>query len=119
LPLVPLLTEGPDEFDVVIPSLPGIGYSELPRSGPLTRSRIAGLWAGLISELGYDSFGAFGADVGTAGAARSGPPRLLQASASLTGVPQDGRDDDVPDRSRQLVAGPFEHEQLRIRDLAG
>jgi pimeloyl-ACP methyl ester carboxylesterase len=64
LPLVPLLTEPPDPFDLIIPSLPGIGFSELPSSGPLTRSRIAGLWARLMEELGYDRFGTFGGDIG-------------------------------------------------------
>ena len=41
-----------DAFDVIIPSLPGFGFSGLP-AGALTRSRIAGLWAALMTELGY------------------------------------------------------------------
>lgn len=72
LPLVPLLTDPAshggspaDTFDVVIPSLPGFAWSELPATGPLTRAGIADLWARLMTEvLGYDRFGAFGGDIG-------------------------------------------------------
>ncbi|ADD41391.1 epoxide hydrolase family protein [Stackebrandtia nassauensis] len=61
LPLVPLLS---DRFDLVIPSLPGFGYSRLP-DGALTRERIADLWHTLMTDvLGYSRFGAFGGDIG-------------------------------------------------------
>jgi pimeloyl-ACP methyl ester carboxylesterase len=51
-------------FDVVIPSLPGFLYSDLPR-GPFTRRGVAGLWHELMTEvLGYPRFGAFGGDIG-------------------------------------------------------
>ena len=70
LPLIGPLTDpashggdASDVFDVVIPSLPGFAFSELPDE-PLTRSRIAGMWARLMTELGYDRFGAFGGDIG-------------------------------------------------------
>ncbi len=53
-----------DAFDVVIPSLPGFLYSELPRS-PFTRRHVAGLWHELMTKvLGYRRFGAFGGDIG-------------------------------------------------------
>jgi pimeloyl-ACP methyl ester carboxylesterase len=69
LPLIPLLTDSgsggavPEVFDLVIPSLPGHLYSSLP-DGPLTRAVIADLWVGLMSELGYERFGAHGGDIG-------------------------------------------------------
>jgi pimeloyl-ACP methyl ester carboxylesterase len=51
-------------FDVVIPSLPGFLYSELPQ-GPFTRRRVAELWHELMTQaLGYRRFGAFGGDIG-------------------------------------------------------
>jgi pimeloyl-ACP methyl ester carboxylesterase len=51
-------------FDVVIPSLPGFLYSELP-DGPFTRRRVAELWHELMTRvLGYQRFGAFGGDIG-------------------------------------------------------
>ncbi|WP_433351587.1 epoxide hydrolase family protein [Microtetraspora malaysiensis] len=53
-----------DAFDVVIPSLPGFLYSELPR-GPFTRRGVAETWHTLMTEtLGYPRFGAFGGDIG-------------------------------------------------------
>jgi pimeloyl-ACP methyl ester carboxylesterase len=56
--------DGADAFDVVIPSLPGFLYSELPH-GPFTRRRVAELWHELMTQvLGYRRFGAFGGDIG-------------------------------------------------------
>jgi pimeloyl-ACP methyl ester carboxylesterase len=53
-----------DAFDVVIPSLPGFLYSELPQ-GPFTRRGVADIWHSLMTEtLGYRRFGAFGGDIG-------------------------------------------------------
>ena len=53
-----------DAFDVVVPSLPGFLYSELPRL-PFTRKHVAELWHELMTEvLGYQRFGAFGGDIG-------------------------------------------------------
>src|ERR1700753_3893797 len=55
---------GRDPFDVVIPSLPGFLYSDLP-DGPFTRRRVAELWHELMTRvLGYRRFGAFGGDIG-------------------------------------------------------
>ncbi|WP_433659160.1 epoxide hydrolase family protein [Nocardia sp. CA-128927] len=61
LPLVPLLADG---FDLVIPDLPGFGYSG-PLTGPTTEAAIADLWAALMSQLGYHRFGAGGGDIGS------------------------------------------------------
>ncbi|GAA1681428.1 epoxide hydrolase [Fodinicola feengrottensis] len=53
-----------DAFDVVVPSLPGFLFSELPPE-PLTRQRIARTWHELMTQtLGYSRFGAFGGDIG-------------------------------------------------------
>jgi hypothetical protein len=68
LPLAVRLTERVDDsrdsFDVVIPSLPGFAFSDLPPIGPVTPEVVADLWARLMSNvLGYDRFGAYGGDV--------------------------------------------------------
>ncbi|HKH07600.1 MAG TPA: epoxide hydrolase [Agromyces sp.] len=61
LPLVDLL-----DVDVVVPSLPGFLYSELPQ-GPLTRAAIAETFHTLMTEtLGYERYFAFGGDIGGA-----------------------------------------------------
>lgn len=61
LPLVPLL-EG---FDLVIPSLPGYGFSDRPAQPHTTRDT-ARLWRRLMEGLGYEHFGAHGTDFGSA-----------------------------------------------------
>jgi pimeloyl-ACP methyl ester carboxylesterase len=71
LPLVPLLTDpeahdidGPS-FDVVIPSLPGYGFSERPLRTGVTTRYTADLWHRLMRGLGYRRYGAYGTDWGT------------------------------------------------------
>ena len=70
LPLVPFLTEpeahGIDSpaFDVVIPSLPGYGFSERPARTGVTTRYTAGLWHSLMRGLGYERYGAQGGDFG-------------------------------------------------------
>ncbi len=51
-------------FDVIVPSLPGYGYSERPRTRGMHTRRIAELWGRLMSGLGYERFGAQGGDWG-------------------------------------------------------
>ncbi|MBV9566648.1 MAG: epoxide hydrolase [Hyphomicrobiales bacterium] len=55
-----------DAFDVVVPSLPGYGFSDRPRERGMHPNRIAALWARLMAELGYHRFGAQGGDWGSA-----------------------------------------------------
>jgi len=71
LRLVPLLADPAaaggdpaDAFDVVVPSLPGFGYSDRPERPGMNAFRVAGLWTKLMSELGYSRFGAQGGDIG-------------------------------------------------------
>lgn len=71
LPLVPLLTEpeahgidGP-AFDVVIPSLPGYGYSQRPPRTGVNYRAVARLWHALMRGLGYERYGAGGGDFGS------------------------------------------------------
>ncbi len=54
-----------DAFDMVVPSLPGYGFSGQPRERGMDTGRIAGLFAKLMSEeLGYRRFGSQGGDWG-------------------------------------------------------
>jgi pimeloyl-ACP methyl ester carboxylesterase len=59
------LTQGPEPFHVVCPSLPGYGFSDRPAAPGWTVERIADAWAELMSRLGYDRFVAQGHDWGT------------------------------------------------------
>ncbi|HET7036710.1 MAG TPA: epoxide hydrolase [Thermomicrobiaceae bacterium] len=73
LKLIPLLTDPArhggdpsDSFDIVVPSLPGFGFSDRPREPGMTGQRIAELWARLMTEaLGYRRFAAAGGDLGS------------------------------------------------------
>jgi pimeloyl-ACP methyl ester carboxylesterase len=54
-----------DAFHVVCPSLPGYGFSDKPARPGWGIERIAGAWAALMAELGYQRYGAQGSDWGT------------------------------------------------------
>jgi pimeloyl-ACP methyl ester carboxylesterase len=53
-----------EAFDVVIPSIPGYGFSEAPRQPGYGPQRMAGILAKLMSRLGYARYGAQGGDWG-------------------------------------------------------
>ena len=63
LALVPLLS---DRFDLVIPSLPGYSFSQRPHRTGVSSRFTAGLWHQLMRGLGYERYGAHGADWGAA-----------------------------------------------------
>src|SRR3954454_16970101 len=51
-----------DAFNVVIPSLPGFGFSDRPTQPGWTLDRIASAWAVLMNRLGYSRYIAQGGD---------------------------------------------------------
>jgi pimeloyl-ACP methyl ester carboxylesterase len=53
-----------DAFHVVIPSLPGFGFSGKPTEGGYNPERMADVLVGLMERLGYDRYGAQGGDWG-------------------------------------------------------
>jgi pimeloyl-ACP methyl ester carboxylesterase len=53
-----------DAFHVVVPALPGFGFSSPLRQAGWTAARTAGAWAELMRRLGYDRYGAQGGDLG-------------------------------------------------------
>jgi pimeloyl-ACP methyl ester carboxylesterase len=70
--VIPLLTDPgahgadpADAFEVVVPDMPGYGYSDCPSGPPLDSIAIAGMWAELMDVLGYQRFGAAGGDIGS------------------------------------------------------
>lgn len=54
-----------DAFDVVVPDIPGFGYSDRPPGAALDSVAVAGLWAEVMTVLGYPRFGAAGGDLGS------------------------------------------------------
>lgn len=84
LPVVPLLTQAVDglAFDVIIPSLPGYGFSSQPKRPGMNMSAVAPLWAELMTLLGYEKFLVSGSDLGggvAMGLVRDFPQRLIGA----------------------------------------
>jgi pimeloyl-ACP methyl ester carboxylesterase len=53
-----------DAFDLVLPSLPGYGFSGEPAEVGWDPGRVARAWAELMRRLGYDRYAAQGGDVG-------------------------------------------------------
>jgi pimeloyl-ACP methyl ester carboxylesterase len=53
-----------DAFDLVVPSLPGFGFSAEPAEAGWDPGRIAHAWAELMRRLGYDRYVAQGGDQG-------------------------------------------------------
>jgi microsomal epoxide hydrolase len=80
--IIPLLTDPAryggdqmDSFDVIVPSIPGFGFSSRPNLHGVNSFQVAELWEKLMSkELGYRRFGAAGGDIG------SGVTRYLAAT---------------------------------------
>jgi pimeloyl-ACP methyl ester carboxylesterase len=71
-----------DAFHLVIPSLPGYGFSGKPTSTGWGPPRIAGAWVELMKRLGYSRFVAQGGDWGAAVTQSMGE----QAPAELLGI---------------------------------
>jgi pimeloyl-ACP methyl ester carboxylesterase len=111
--VIPLLTDPADPadaFDVVVPDMPGYGYSDRP--GALLDSvAVAGLWAELMSNLGYARFGAAGGDIGS-GVSRflalDHPERVVAVHRTDAGVPTFASDpaDLTPEEREWLAAVP-------------
>jgi epoxide hydrolase len=55
-----------DSFDVIVPSLPGYGFSPVLVDGPFMEKEVAALWHRMMTdELGYERYATYGEDVGT------------------------------------------------------
>jgi pimeloyl-ACP methyl ester carboxylesterase len=69
-----------DAFDLVIPSIPGFGFSEKPKGTGWGPDRIARAWDVLMKRLGYTRYVSQGGDWGAVisdAMARQAPPGLL------------------------------------------
>jgi pimeloyl-ACP methyl ester carboxylesterase len=91
-----------DAFDVIIPSLPGFGFSvPLPRTGINVRG-VAGLWVKLMRDvLGYDRFAAYGGDWGaivTAELGHAHAQHLIGIELSMPVIPGVNRRQLTADR---------------------
>lgn len=68
LKIIPLLTSADEaglSFDVVVPSMPGFGFSGVTKEPGMAPKKIAALFAELMKKLGYEKFVAQGGDWGS------------------------------------------------------
>ncbi len=75
-----------DAFDVVIPSIPGYGFSGRPTAAGWGPEYVAQIWTELMKRLGYKRYVAQGGDWGaviTTELARQAPPGLLGIHLNL------------------------------------
>jgi microsomal epoxide hydrolase len=96
-----------DSFDVIVPSLPGYGFSDRPNERGMTPLRTAELWARLMGDvLGYQRFAAAGGDIGsgvTRCLAGAHPERLVGIHLTDTdgGTPLNGKPPDLSEAEQQ------------------
>jgi len=125
--LVPLLT---DEFHLVIPSLPGFGFST-PLSGTgWELARTADAYAEIMTRLGYERFAAHGTDIGSGTTGRLAAvypervigthigcdPRLLGLLGVKFPYPEGLSDDEIAQIEVVRTEDAADHGYLRLQD---
>ncbi|GAB3274151.1 epoxide hydrolase family protein [Kineosporia babensis] len=95
-----------DAFHVVIPALPGYGFSERPAGTGWGLARTARAWAELMAALGYEKFAAHGGDWGSFVSielATQLPERLLGLHLTMPVASPLPEDRESADEAEQLM----------------
>ena len=115
LKIIPLLTDPgghgadpADAFDVVVPDMPGYGYSTHRPGPPMNSIEVAGLWAELMTAVGIDRFGAVGGDIGSSVSrylALDHPDRVVAVHRMDAGLPVfPGDPTELTSEERKMLA---------------
>ena len=107
-----------DAFNVVVPSLPGFGFSTPLRVDGLQTSKGVDLWAELMTDvLGYERYAAAGGDFGAMMSATLGaryPDRVLGVYVTLPSLPATSAPENPPEPgSTQQLVGTLMGPSLR------
>ncbi|HWE56806.1 MAG TPA: epoxide hydrolase [Acidimicrobiales bacterium] len=96
-----------DAFHVVVPSLPGYGFSDKPQQTGWGVQKTADAWAALMARLGYSRYGAQGGDWGsmvTTAIGQQDPDHVAGIHINMVlGFP--GPDDELTEREQDALAG--------------
>jgi len=106
-----------DAFHLVIPSLPGFGFSDKPTAPGWGLNRIADAWIELMGRLGYDRWGAQGGDWGagvTTVLGYKAPPGLagIHLNMAMFQPTDDERANATPEEQAMLDAAQRYDEQF-------
>ncbi|WP_329250357.1 epoxide hydrolase [Actinoallomurus sp. NBC_01490] len=114
-PLTDPRAHGRDQaFHVVVPSVPGFGFSAPPRETGWDPSRVARTWVELMRRLGYDRYGTEGGDLGAYVApevARAAPEHVVGVYViSGLGFPTEADVPEMNDEERAAYARMMEQD---------
>ncbi|WP_207632983.1 epoxide hydrolase family protein [Devosia aurantiaca] len=101
-----------DAFDLVIPALPGFGFSTPLNSEGWTTTRIATVFADLMNSLGYESYMVQGGDIGAGVAPEMGRVALEHVIAVHVNGALGGFVSEVDEKQKAKLT-PFEQDRLR------
>jgi pimeloyl-ACP methyl ester carboxylesterase len=115
-----------DAFDVIIPSLPGTGFSDIPRQAGTSPRLAAEKWVKVMASLGHDRFFAHGCDWGSFVTSLLGLRHGDHAIAIHTGMvslaaPRDGSESEpsVHDRAYNKARKAWAEEELGYIGIQG
>ncbi len=105
-----------DAFHVIVPSLPGYGFSGKPAGADWSFKKIAKAWITLVRRLGYKSFAAQGGDWGaavTTELAILAPPELKAIHLTMAAAfPEPGEMATLSDPEKKSLADLADHVRL-------
>ncbi|MGH2549122.1 MAG: epoxide hydrolase family protein [Thermomicrobiales bacterium] len=105
LEIIPFLVR--EGFDVIVPSLPGYGFSEIPLSRGFTSLSIANVMIKLMDALGYERFAVHAHDHGASVMSRMAyhhPQRIIGYHTTEAGIPGADIESDSPGLSEEEYA---------------